>query len=285
MPIRQDWHVHTRNSHCGKSEAEMTRMIERARGLGLERIGITDHLNNPPGLWEVEGSRKEFDERERPPGVFFAVEVTTQRERDVRESEEAAARGETYRGWREGPPEKPIVWLPDDVREKFRFRYVLGAAHWSLGAPPRRMAMVRSYHEQNMVLAEDPRIDVVGHPWWFTGGDLWKDVDGTYKGLPWFDDFRVVPQSMHDEFAAAARENGKAVEINANAIMLRPAHPPRFREQYREYLALLRERGVVFSLGSDAHHPDKLDGILALQDDLDAIGIKEDELWQGPASG
>jgi histidinol phosphatase-like PHP family hydrolase len=87
---------------------------------------------------------------------------------------------------------------------------------------------------------------------------------------------------MHEEFAAAVRENGKRVEINAGAILLNDAYPPSFRGQYLEYLALLKEAGVRFSVGSDAHDVGYAPRLHRIAADLDALGLTAADLWQGP---
>lgn len=33
---------------------------------------------------------------------------------------------------------------------------------------------------------------------------------------PWFDDFSVIPKSIHEEFAAAVLDNNKIVELNTD---------------------------------------------------------------------
>jgi histidinol phosphatase-like PHP family hydrolase len=141
------------------------------------------------------------------------------------------------------------------------------------------MAIVRDYHRQNMFLAQDPRVDVIAHPWWwrtkFTGA---CKVPVPFR---WLDDFSIIPRSMHDEFGAAAREHGKLVEINASN-MTTENYSPRWHEQYTEYLVGLKEAGCRFAMGSDSHSPDyrpRPQDMVAL---LEAAGFTEDDFWAGP---
>jgi histidinol phosphatase-like PHP family hydrolase len=85
---------------------------------------------------------------------------------------------------------------------------------------------------------------------------------------------------MHSEFAGAMRENGKAIEINANAILLNASYPSSFRSQYLEYLAYLKSEGVQFALGSDSHGPGYAGRLYAIENDLDLLAIKEKDLWR-----
>ena len=74
-------------------------------------------------------------------------------------------------------------------------------------------AAVRDWHEQQMCIVTHPHVDVLVHPW------LWSTVilepELKELGLPWRYDFSVIPRSMHEELAAAAREHDTAVQISA----------------------------------------------------------------------
>ena len=58
---------------------------------------------------------------------------------------------------------------------------------------------------------------------------------------------------MHEEFAKSCIENGKLVEINLSAMLLSDKNTEKFKQEYLEYLVMLREYGVKFSIGSDCH--------------------------------
>jgi histidinol phosphatase-like PHP family hydrolase len=126
-------------------------------------------------------------------------------------------------------------------------------------------------------------VDVVAHPWWWQGA--WQDADGMYRTLPWFDDFSAVPRSMHDELAAAAREHGTAIEINAGAIFVNPAYTNHFKHQYLEYLAYMKDAGVTFCVASDSHHPGYDARLRLIEGELDFLGLTEDQLWRPAAAG
>ncbi|NLG28196.1 MAG: hypothetical protein GX557_09805, partial [Chloroflexi bacterium] len=103
--------------------------------------------------------------------------------------------------------------------------------------------------------------------------------------------------AMHDEFAAAALQHRKVVEINLGVILNR-RYTERFRRQYCEYLAGLQAAGVALSMGTDHHAqhapycgdastPDtarqaakaRYVAVMAL---LEPVGIYESELWRLP---
>ncbi|MDP6779996.1 MAG: hypothetical protein QGI83_24790, partial [Candidatus Latescibacteria bacterium] len=136
-----------------------------------------------------------------------------------------------------------------------------------------REAVIRDYHRQNMYLATHPLVNIVAHPWWWMG--YWKDAKGHYPAEPWFDDFGVIPASMHNEFAAAAKEHETAVEINISANLLNGHYPRHFAGQYLEYLAGLRSLGVALSIGSDCHSTHYEIDFGVVEEMLEGAGITE----------
>jgi histidinol phosphatase-like PHP family hydrolase len=87
---------------------------------------------------------------------------------------------------------------------------------------------------------------------------------------------------MHDEFAAAAVEHGTIVEANISATLCNRAYPETFGHQYAEYLAGLKERGVRLSLGSDCHSPQYTAAFERAAALLEAVGIRDEDLWRLP---
>jgi len=280
MKIRSAWHIHSHHSPCGNPEATLAKIVREVRGAGITSMGITDHLHCRLSVPSLRACRQEYDALADAEGVHFGVEVTCLRRYDVRQIEalgKAAGVGGIQAG---GPPQDALALdVPPGFLEELGAQYIIGGAHGPLGAPPEREAVIRAYHRQNMFLATHPQIDIVAHPWWW-GGAIWQDADGRYRGLPWFDDFSVIPKSMHDEFAAAAREHGTVIEINARAVLLNWAYPETFRPQYLEYLAFLKESGVVFSVGSDSHAASYAGGLAEIAPDLERMGIPEGDLWR-----
>lgn len=256
MKVRWDWHVHSRHSPCGRPEANLPLICREAEGAGLERIGITDHLDGPDSAPRLLAAREEYDALPDRDWVHFGVEAGCAQRED----------GEF------------ALYLPEDLLEQLGVRYVIGGVHSAFDTPQQREAVIRCYHRQYMFLAAHARVDIVAHPWWWNGP--WRDDDGRYSGPPWFDDFTFVPDSMHDELAAAAREHGTAIEINASAIFTNDTYPGLFKRQYLDYLAYLKETGVTFSLGSDSHCPGYCDHLSEMQEELNHLELSEERLWR-----
>ncbi|MHB9134117.1 MAG: hypothetical protein ACYDBB_23855 [Armatimonadota bacterium] len=258
----------------------MARVSADVAAAGITHYGITDHLNSVMSLPWLATGRQDFDTLPFSPNRYFGVEVTCLREYDLWMNEEAGDNGIIWGKWPDGPVSPITIYLPPGLIDQLGISYVVGGAHWPLNCtePQAPEAVIRSYHEQNLFLATHPLVDIVAHPWWWMGA--WQDADYQYRSYPWLDDFRRIPLSMHDEFAAAAVQHGTAVEISAGAILLNPFYPSTFRQQYLDYLAYLKERGVSFSLATDSHAPDYYACLGEIEDDLDWLGLREEELWR-----
>ena len=124
-------------------------------------------------------------------------------------------------------------------------RYAVGAAHWRVDvADPSAvdnglMAQVKEWFRQQMWLIQDERVTILGHPWYHGAG-------------LWYNDFSVIPQSMHEEMAAALVETGTYAELNAGNLTSQHG-TEKYRYQYAEYMRFLFEKGVRITYGSDCH--------------------------------
>lgn len=178
-----------------------------------------------------------------------------------------------------GPSQvEPALGVTAEDLTTLGVEYVVAGVHWPLYVPFERELIIRDYHRQNMFLATHPLVDIVAHPWWWSGH--WRNDDGNYDGDPWLDDFTTIPASMHDEFAAALIEHDKAAEINVLGMLLNPRYPERFIKQYMTYLAELDHRGVNLTIGSDCHTPHYEVDFERVQAMLESVGIKSERLSQ-----
>ena len=150
----------------------------------------------------------------------------------------------------DGPTSEPAIPLTERDVEALGIEVVVGGVHWARGIAPEPRAIIDNFHAQNMYLATHPLVDIVAHPWWWH--DHFTYPDGTYVQAPWTADFGAIPESHHDEFAAALVRHGTAAEINPQWVLGKP-YGERFYRQYIAYLAYLKARGVVFSTASDCH--------------------------------
>jgi len=283
MKITSDWHIHSENS-CDSACLKVQDLPVDASRLGLTDYGLTDHLHTPYNLPDVEASKRDFLAANPSPHFHFGIEVSCVSQWELDELAHGGHKDPVY-GLRSGGPVGAACAIgitAEDVR-RLGIEYVVAGTHWPLYVPCERQAIIRDYHRQNMFLATHPLVTIVAHPWWWMGH--WQHEDKTYPAEPWFDDFRVIPQSLHDEFAAAAVQNRKVVEINIWANLMNHQYPPHFVGQYMEYLAGLKARGVRLSIGSDTHQAHleaDLEGVARL---LEGVGITEEDLWRLPPRG
>lgn len=294
MKITSDWHIHsTQSCDCGGRNAEpaMAQIVAAARKLGIEKLGITDHVNTPYNLDDIFRSREEFDSMPFDADLHFGVEASaiSQWELDEIESGRQPA---TDWGLRTGGPEggKLALGITQDDITQYGIEYVVAGTHWAMYVSEQNTDKVMAdYHRQNLFLASHPLVDILAHPWWY-GGNWWRDEDKKYRGDPWLDDFGKIPFSMHDELAAALVESKTAMEINLDACLFNDNYPETFTREYADFISYMHERGVKFSVGTDSHgevyrgkgyegsHLD-LDRAAVI---LEEIGIATEDLWSLP---
>ena len=282
MAITSDWHIHSQNS-CDSACMTVAELVRRAAEEGILDYGLTDHIHTPYNLPDLAASRQEYDACRPSAHFHFGVEVSCVSQWELDEVATGKYDNPVYGLRSGGPANGPLaIGLTTEDVERYRIEYVVGGTHWPMYVPMEREAVIRDFHRQNMFLATHPLVDIVAHPWWWHGH--WQDADGRFTTDPWFDDFGRIPQSLHDEFAAAVIAHDKVVEINIKAILLNARYPERFRRQYLDYLAELKSKGVQLSIGSDCHSAHYEIDFEAASSVLASVGIVDEDLWARPKS-
>jgi histidinol phosphatase-like PHP family hydrolase len=278
VTITSDWHIHSRNS-CDEASLAIANLISGAGRAGIVDYGVTDHIHTPCNLPDLDASRAEYMACGPSEHFHFGVEVSCVSRWELDRLATQPHDSPTY-GIRTGGPcgAEPALALTEADIARLGIEYVIGGTHWPLYVPFERDAIIADYHRQNMFLATHPLVDIVAHPWWWMGH--WRDPDGRYTTDPWLDDFTKIPRAMHDEFAAAAVQHAKVVEINLGATLLNRSYPQSFAAQYVEYLAGLKARGVRFSIGSDCHAGSYAPDFERAAQILAPLGLRDDDLWR-----
>ncbi len=280
MALTCDWHLHSEHS-CDEASLRVADLPAQAAAAGVVDFGLTDHLHTPYNLPDLQASRRAYLATDPSPHFHFGVELSVVSQWELDELARGEYESPVYGLRSGGPPGAvPALGITREELAALGVEYVVGGAHWPLYVPLEREAIIRDYHRQNLFLATHPLVDIVAHPWWWMGH--WQDADGVYRGAPWFDRFDVIPSSMHDEFAAAAVEHGKAVEINPSACIFNAEYPERFGQEYLQYLAGLHAHGVTFSLASDCHAPRYAPPFERLAEALATVGLHDRDLWRLP---
>lgn len=245
MIIKSDLHIHSEFSYDATLPLEV--ICESARELGFNKIGITDHLNynDTQFIGDLTASAAAVKKmQEKYPFVLLGVELTPI---ELPEFEYAAAHG-TRDGYIPPKSDTPYpieLGMTKEELMKLGVRYAIGASHWRVdiaGGKKLRDDLypsMKEWYRQQLYLATDERVTILGHPW-YNG-----------KGL-WYEDFSIIPRSMNEEIAAALKENGKYAECN-RCMFDSPKASERFKHQYAEFLRELFERGIKITYGSDSH--------------------------------
>ena len=243
--IHSDWHIHSEHSYDATTPLEA--IIEGAQKQGLRFVGITDHanFNDKKFMGDLTSSVKAVTKaRESFPLMILGVELTPIEKPEF----DYIAKTGTREGYIAPVQEKPFDIELAASREELialGVRYAIGAAHWRVdipgakGLPPILDDCIKEWYRQQMFLACDERVTILGHPWYHG------------KGI-WYDDFSVIPRSMNTDIAAALKENRKYAECNSHFFTCSRA-TEKFRCQYAEFLRELFEMGIPITYGSDSH--------------------------------
>lgn len=249
--IHSDWHIHTECSYDASLPLET--IAQAALAQGLRCVGITDHanFNDKKFIGDLRASVASVKEGQKKyPFVVLGVELTPIEKPEF----DYIAKTGTREGYVAPAQSTPFgIELAASKEELMALgvRYAIGASHWRVDIPNGRAtpfdmdACIREWYRQQLYLACDERVTILGHPWYHGKGG-------------WYEDFSVIPRSMNADIAAALKENGKYVECNSH-FFLTPLATERFRHQYAEFLRELFEMGIPLTYGSDSHnsYPDK----------------------------
>ena len=245
MIIHSDWHIHSDASY--DSTLPMTQIEEMTQAFGFVKFGITDHLNfnDAKFLGDLHDSVTKFRQLQtRCSRAVFGVELTPI---EKPQFDYIAKNGNSdgYIPPANTPYDIELALTKEELRA-LGVRYAVGAAHWRVDVPNGRMlpddfdACIKEWHRQQMWLACDERVTILGHPW-YNGRALW------------YEDFSCIPRDHVQELAAALKENGKYVECNSH-FFNSPRTSEKFRCQYADFLRELFEKGIPVTYGSDAHN-------------------------------
>lgn len=225
ISLRADLHTHTISS--GHAYGSVKEMIEGAAEKGLDLIAITDHAPAMPGSCQAIY----FSNLGSIPRRVGGVTVLRGVEANVLDRRGA-------------------LDLPDRLLR--RLDWVIASLHDNVLFPEPGA----SYTDLYLALAENPLIDMIGHP--------------DSPEFP-FDAERVIP---------ALGANGKIVELNEHhAFGLRPEN----RENARRIAALCARWGVSIAVNSDAHSPWNVGRTASAVAMLEEIGFPEELILNASA--
>ncbi|MCK4983299.1 MAG: PHP domain-containing protein, partial [Victivallaceae bacterium] len=198
--ITSDWHIHSNNS-CDGACARVKDIISEAKSMGIKEFGLTDHIHTPYNLPDLAASRKEYLDNKPSANFHFGVEVSCVSQWELDEIARGNGKEKPVYGIREGgPPNAPLaIGINENDIANYGIEFVVGGVHWPMYSEIERETVIRDYHRQNMFLATHPLVNIVAHPWWWM--KHWADANNRHLAEPWFDDFKAIPEAMHNEFA------------------------------------------------------------------------------------
>lgn len=289
-----DWHIHT----VASCDATMTykELIKSAKEAGITDFGITEHVDYKFMIRHLQFSRKMFETDyvegmhfgvELNPVPYFEFEYARNYEGNIYPPMPGGQLPQFVEGFghdpellrknRENPEPLQLAMTEEEIRAN-KVEYVIAATHYVRNTENTPESNIRDFHHQQMFCATDSRVDVVGHPWW----GVWSPAihfetieTGKMTERCWFQDFGIIPQSMHDEFAAALLETGKSVEMSISAL-INPAPTDKYKYQYAEYIRMLFERGIPVTIGTDSHDNYRNEQEIATKF-LGAVGFKAED--------
>ena len=245
MIIKSDWHIHSEHSYDATTPLEV--IGSEATAQGLVRFGITDHLNLNDESFKGDLSASAAgvaEAKKKYPVMTLGVELTPIAKPEF----DYIAKFGTREGYIAPVQPEPYGIELAMTREELMargVRYAIGASHWRVdeaGVTKDDVQLdkcIREWYRQQMMMAEDDRVTVLGHPWYHGKG-------------AWYEDFTLIPRSMNMDIAEALKRNKKYVECNAHFFTNRMV-TEKFRRQYADFLRELFEMGIPITYGSDSH--------------------------------
>lgn len=267
--ICSDWHIHSNSSY--DSTLSLDEIAAAARLLGFEAVGITDHVNynDEKFLADLKNSAESVNEfRISHPNFILGVELTPI-EKPLFDHLRSGGTRENYIAPPSSTPYTIELAVSRDELISLGVSYAIGASHWRVDSADARSRTdlgecIREWYRQQLYLACDERVTILGHPWYHG------------KGI-WYEDFSVIDRSMNEEIAAALKENGKCVECNSHFFRSRMTGE-KFRRQYAEFLRELFEMGIPVTYGSDSHNQYKTSAPADVEKYLEQVGFKRGDL-------
>lgn len=247
--FRCDYHIHTKYLGCANATMEIPAIVDEAKALGVQSLGITDHLNTLDKADLHIPIKKDILALETELEIFFGVELN-------------------FLG-----SDQSFAFSPD-LKEKYGFQFAIGGIHSTYLDGYDLKKIVDIQHRHHIKTCLDPLVDVLVHPYWFAK----KEFD--HKGWPWFDSMQAVPESYTRELGQAARETGTAIEINATGNLVNPDCSQKYVEEYLAFLSVLAEEGVCFALASDAHDIGELKTVHEAWKAAEQLQLTADRIWR-----
>ena len=249
MSRRFDLHIHTKYLGCANETMEVDAVARECERVGVECIGITDHLNTPGPLELHRPVLDDIRKLETRVPVYFGVELN-------------------FTGCDEG-----FVFSPE-IKQSYGFQFAVGGIHSTYVDEYDLERIIQVQHRHHLRTCRDELVDVLVHPYWFSRGEF------ETKAFPEFASVAAVPEKLTRELGQVARQTGTAIEINASANLVNRTEE--YLAAYVDYLAILASEGVTFAVGSDAHDISGLKNVRTAWEVAGRLGLPDERIWRPP---
>lgn len=236
--MRIDYHTH--HARCGHAVGGLEDYVKRGIAIGLDQLGLSDHMP----LLHVD------------PDSYYP-EMAMPMEELPRYVEECLMLKEKYKGVidiRIGLEGDYIEGYEEEIErivKGYPWDYVIGSVHflgeWDISDSRQlhnwegrdRYEVYARYYDAVQKAARTGFYDVIGH----------IDVIKRFNIRPEQDTWELEKAALD-----AVREQGLAIELNASGLRM----PAEEMFPGRRILEYCYAKGIPVTLGSDAHHPDRL---------------------------
>lgn len=263
--IDHDYHIHSELSLCsGDAEQTTARILRYAEENGLTSLCLTDHF------WDeaIPGALGEFYQKQTVPYIRQALPLPQ------------SERVRFFFGGECDVDRFGHVTVTKETCENMEF-IVVATTHLHLGGQAFPHGETRTPAERAVLWVA--RFDVLLN----SGLPLHKMgvahltcplIDNTSRDNYLDTLSRIPTEEMYRLFKKAAAA-GLGIELNACDMKYAPEEESTVLRPYR----IAKECGCKFYLGSDAHHPQELEGALPyFKKAVDALGLQESDKYHIP---
>jgi len=231
---------HTHHARCGHASGSLEDYIRQAIAIGLDQIGLSDHmplLHVDPETYYPEMAMP-MDELPRYVEECFELQAKYRGQIDVRVGLEG--------DYIEGQEDKIA-----DIVNRYPWDYVIGSVHflgtWDITdfrqtagwEGKDRMAVYEQYYDAVMKAAATGFYDYIGH----------IDVIKRFGYKPDGDVTQLENAALE-----TVKRHGLAIELNCSGLRM----PAAEMFPSRRMLEYAFELGIPLTIGSDAHQPERL---------------------------
>lgn len=268
MELLNDFHLHTVYSNHSHPTMTVPNVLAAARDAGLKQIVVLEHIPpigapQPIEEWYAQCNRRDSlnliaAELKDCEALFPSLKIWRGAEVDA---DPFKADGSTM------------------LEDTTGLDVVLGSTHVLPGGvsfwfepfvltPEKSWEIAVRWRDWVVKLILNKRIHVLAHP---------CDTLGARGLTPPFDSFETL--KLLEPLLGALAETGVAFELNE---LLGSKLPPPYRASYARLVQRARDVGVRFSIGSDAHQPDRVGRFIWVRELIEAAQLTEDRIWRGP---